>query len=185
MGSQNRAASPVIPTVHYYQAPTITFDPGTGLTTETPAASAQNVVSSLKDRFEKIATQHQAGQAVLNGVHAPHPVRPVKITGADNGKTIAVRENGSFTISLREIPPTGYVWNVVPGSRALGMPSSKFVSDAHESGMVGVGGVRSFTWKTSPMVGANSGTVIPVHMVEKRPWEAGNSETFSVNIKII
>ncbi len=145
-------------------------------------------VQALKDKFEKIAANHQSAQAVLNHHQipaGPRPARIVKITGADNGKTIAVREGGSFSISLRENPSTGYVWSVVPGSRALGMPSSKFVSDAHQPGMTGVGGVRSFTWKTSPMIGANSGTVIPVELTHKRPWEAGTGDLFHVNIKII
>jgi predicted secreted protein/putative hemolysin len=104
----------------------------------------------------------------------------VTLTEADNGKTENVTQNTRFAVVLEENPTTGFTWNasLSPG---LELQSSDYRQNDAPSGMVGVGGTR--TWV---IIAKDTGDQ-KFSAVYKRSWEpvTGNETAYTVNIKVV
>jgi len=106
--------------------------------------------------------------------------RMFTLTEADNGKTENVTQNTRFAVELPENPTTGFSWNATL-SPGLELQSSDYHQDDAPSGMVGVGGTR--TW----IIVAKDLGDQKFSAVYKRSWEqaTGNETTYSVNIRVV
>ena len=106
--------------------------------------------------------------------------RMVTLTEADNGKTEDVTQNTRFAVVLSENPTTGFSWNATL-SPGLELQSSDYHQDDAPTGMVGVGGTR--TW----VIVAKDPGDQKFSAVYKRSWEqaTGNETTYSVNIRVV
>ncbi len=115
----------------------------------------------------------------------PAPTRPevkTHIVGADNGKTIEVKNDTMIAVEIVGIPTAGYVWSVVE------VPP--FLSAAGESGgptseaqlQEGFSGGRHWEVFFFNVTGAGEG---PLRLEQRRPWETEGppDDTFSVTIK--
>jgi len=105
--------------------------------------------------------------------------RTVKVTEADNGKTITVKKGQSVMLTLPSNASTGYEWKVTRTDRSFGYPTSKYV--APSSSAVGAGGSQKLTWKTSgafPGVGSHSVTL----EYARAAGAAAKTFTFTVDI---
>ena len=98
-----------------------------------------------------------------------HPNIPV-YTEADNGRSVEVPVGGTFTIQLQENPTTGYSWNL---SLPVGITLSRdeYTPSATGEGIVGAGGVRSFTLAADEPGGWN------VTAEYRRPWVPAGTVT--------
>ncbi len=119
------------------------------------------------------------GTAVYGG----EPKEPAqKLTDADSGKTVKVKVGDSVTISLKGNPTTGYSWRTakLDGQSIEQSGDPKYTVDAHQSGMVGVGGKFVFSFKATK----SGKTQISLEYV--RPWEKGKKpvQTFAVTIEV-
>lgn len=90
---------------------------------------------------------------------------PIKLTAAHSGKEITVKLGATFTLTLAENPSTGGAWRFfeftdpLSNDRAAGAPlkgvppfkalSSKYAADPHADGMVGSGGMRTWTFRAT------------------------------------
>lgn len=86
--------------------------------------------------------------------------KSVKLTEADDGKTVTVKTGQQVVLTLPSNPTTGYSWKVTATDRTFGYPKEKFIGPA--SSAIGAGGSQRFTWKTSgplPMQGAHTVTL--------------------------
>ena len=105
-----------------------------------------------------------------------------KLTDADSGKTVKVKVGDSVTISLKGNPTTGYSWRTakLDGQSIEQSGDPKYTVDAHQSGMVGVGGKFVFSFKATK----SGKTQISLEYV--RPWEKGKKpvQTFAVTIEV-
>ncbi len=108
----------------------------------------------------------------------------VKVTDADEGKTIKVEEGQSVILMLPANATTGYEWKVTGTTRTLGYPKSRYLKPSSD-GPVGAGGMARFTWKTKsplPMTGKHA-----ITLEYRRPWEdaskpAARKFTFTLEI---
>jgi len=101
-------------------------------------------------------------------------------TQEDNGKSGDITQNTRFAIVLAENPTTGFMWNATLSS-GLELQSSDYRQDDAPTGMVGVGGNR--TW----VIVANDPGNQKFSAIYRRSWEnvTGNETTYSVNIKVV
>ena len=101
-------------------------------------------------------------------------------TEADNGKSGDVTRNSRFAIELAENPTTGFTWNETL-SAGLELQSSDYRQDDAPTGMVGVGGTR--TW----VIVAKDPGDQKFSAICRRSWEnvTVNETTYSVNIKVV
>jgi len=106
--------------------------------------------------------------------------RMVTLTEEDNGKTEDITQNTRFAVVLSENPTTGFSWNATL-SPGLELQSSDYHQDDAPTGMVGVGGTR--TW----VIVAKDPGDQKFSAVYKRSWEqaTGNETTYSVNIRVV
>ena len=100
-------------------------------------------------------------------------------TEADNGKTGDITRNTRFAVVLPENPTTGFMWNATL-SPGLELQSSDYRQDDAPTGMVGVGGTR--TWVILAKDIGNQ----KFSAIYRRSWEpvTGNETTYSVNIVV-
>ena len=101
------------------------------------------------------------------------------LTEADNGKTENITQNTRFAVVLAENPTTGFMWNATLSS-GLELQSSDYLQNDAPSGMVGVGGTR--TWV---IIAKDLGDQ-KFSAVSKRSWEpeTGNETAYNVNIRV-
>jgi len=101
-------------------------------------------------------------------------------TEADNGMGGDITRNTRFAIVLAENPTTGFTWNETL-SAGLELQSSDYRQDDAPTGMVGVGGTR--TWV---IVAKDLGDQ-KFSAIYRRSWEnvAGNETAYSVNIRVV
>jgi len=102
------------------------------------------------------------------------------LTDADNGKTENITQNTRFAVVLAENPTTGFMWNATL-SPGLELQSSDYRQNDAPSGMVGVGGTR--TW----VIIAKDPGDQKFSAVYKRSWEpvTGNETAYNVNIRVV
>jgi len=100
-------------------------------------------------------------------------------TEADNGKTGDITRNTRFAIVLAENPTTGFMWNATL-SPGLELQSTDYRQDDAPTGMVGVGGTR--TWV---IIAKNIGNQ-KFSAIYRRSWEqvTGNETAYIVNIMV-
>jgi len=101
-------------------------------------------------------------------------------TEADNGGSGNITQNTRFAVVLAENPTTGFTWNETL-SAGLELQSSDYRQDDAPTGMVGVGGTR--TWV---IVAKDLGDQ-KFSAVYRRSWEnlTGNETAYSVNIRVV
>ena len=101
-------------------------------------------------------------------------------TEADNGKTGDITRNTRFAVVLPENPTTGFMWNATLSS-GLVIQSSDYRQDDAPTGMVGVGGTR--TWVILAKDIGNQ----KFSAISQRSWEpvTGNETAYSVNIVVV
>jgi len=102
------------------------------------------------------------------------------LTEADNGKTENITQNTRFAVVLAENPTTGFMWNATL-SPGLELQSSDYRQNDAPSGMVGVGGTR--TW----IIIAKDLGDQKFSAVYERSWEPanGNETAYNVNIRVV
>jgi predicted secreted protein len=102
------------------------------------------------------------------------------LTEADNGNTENITQNTRFAVVLAENPTTGFMWNATL-SPGLELQSSDYRQNDAPSGMVGVGGTR--TWV---IIAKDLGDQ-KFSAVYKRSWEPanGNETAYNVNIRVV
>ena len=100
-------------------------------------------------------------------------------TEADNGKTGDITQNTRFAVVLAENPTTGFTWNATL-SPGLELQSTDYRPDDAPTGMVGVGGSR--TWV---LIAKDTGDQ-KFSVIYRRPWEpvTGNETAYSVTIRV-
>jgi len=100
-------------------------------------------------------------------------------TEADNGKSGDITRNTRFAIVLAENPTTGFMWNATL-SPGLELQSTDYRQDDAPTGMVGVGGTR--TWV---IIAKNIGNQ-KFSAIYRRSWEpvTGNETAYIVNIMV-
>ncbi|MCK9593277.1 MAG: protease inhibitor I42 family protein [Methanoregula sp.] len=101
-------------------------------------------------------------------------------TETDNGKSGDITQNTRFAIVLAENPTTGFMWNATL-SPGLELQSSDYRQNDAPTGMVGVGGER--TWV---IVAKDLGDQ-KFSATYRRSWEniTGNETTYGVNIRVV
>ena len=104
----------------------------------------------------------------------------VTFTESDNGKTEDITQGTKFAVELKENPTTGYEWNATV-TNGLEILSSECVENPHREGMVGVGGVHTWT-----VLAKETGSQ-KFSGVYLRSWEpvTGNETSFAVNITVV
>lgn len=106
----------------------------------------------------------------------------VKLTIADNAKTVAVVVGRTIVVSLEGNITTGYGWQTAEltgkAVESLGKPA--YATRPHRPGMVGVGGVFTFKFKAVKPGTAN------LKLVYVRPWEKGKppEKTFVATVNV-
>jgi inhibitor of cysteine peptidase len=105
-----------------------------------------------------------------------------KLTDADKGKTIKVKQGDVITVSLKGNPTTGYSWRSAktPGEALEAVGKPQYTVNPHPPGMVGVGGVFVFTFKAAKPGKAE------IQLEYVRPWEKDKKpvQTFSAMIEV-
>lgn len=103
----------------------------------------------------------------------------VKLTLADQGKSIQVRPGDQIIVRLGENPTTGYGWAVEQLDPDVVTPVGSDYEPASNSG-VGGGGERTFTF-TAVKAGSS-----PIQLKLWRKWEGDKSirQRFEVTIQV-
>ena len=124
--------------------------------------------------------RNEGCKPALNVIPAAEGKKMVTLTEADNGKTENVTQNTRFAVVLEENPTTGFTWNATL-SPGLELQSSDYRQNDAPSGMVGVGGTR--TWV---IIAKDTGDQ-KFSAVYKRSWEpvTGNETAYTVNIRVV
>lgn len=119
-------------------------------------------------------------QAAITSTPKPTEVIPMRVFNeTDNGSEVNITRNSEFSIRLEENPTTGYQWNATLSS-GLNLLSDEYRVNDHPQGMVGVGGVHSWTIK------AEETGVQTFSAIYARSWEnvTGNETAFSMTFKV-
>lgn len=88
-----------------------------------------------------------AGSFVVTLVVAAQP-KPLILTDADNGKELTVKGGGTFKVSLKTNPTTGYQLHFLSrGNEPWTLVSQSYKQDPASPRMAGVGGVETFTFR--------------------------------------
>jgi len=99
----------------------------------------------------------------------------VTVTGADNGRVIAVRVGDTIAVRLAENPTTGYTWSIASIDDArleAGAPT-------RETG-AGVGAGGTITWP----IRARAAGRARLELMHARSWEREAAERFAVTFDI-
>lgn len=106
----------------------------------------------------------------------------VFLTKQDSGKNIELSVGEKVTVKLAENPNTGYGWEFFTepeNQDIIGDIKEEYVQDKAENGMVGVGGVKSYSF-----IVQKSGEVV-LKGYYFRPWENKDTDSAeTVNYKI-
>jgi inhibitor of cysteine peptidase len=104
----------------------------------------------------------------------------VTFTEADNGTTANITRSTRFAVELAENPTTGFTWNATL-SPGLELQSSDYRQTAAATGMVGVGGTRSWV-----IIAKDAGNK-KFSATYRRSWEnvTGNETAYGVNINVV
>jgi inhibitor of cysteine peptidase len=99
---------------------------------------------------------------------------------ADNGTTANITQSTRFAVELAENPTTGFTWNATL-SPGLELQSTDYHQTAAATGMVGVGGTRSWV-----IIAKDSGSQ-KFSASYRRSWEnvTGNETSYGVNINVV
>ena len=161
-------------------------------TQSTQSAQQQTVQCTRNGSYESPLHEMAPARTLSSAPAAPEAVGmlpEVKITIHENDKRVSVPAGGSFSITLKENPTTGYVWTVTQTSRSLGYPSplkGLFRRDQAAEGMTGVGGKHTFTWDLTRNSGTTIGSEHHIGLTHQRSWEPdGLSTPFNVTVVIV
>lgn len=96
-----------------------------------------------------------------------------------NGTTVKIPLNGGCIVRLAENPTTGYTWNATVTS-GLAIANDTYQTSPNPQGMVGVGGIHSWTLKGTA---AGEQTFSAIY---KRSWEnvTASDQTFVLHITV-
>jgi inhibitor of cysteine peptidase len=117
-----------------------------------------------------------------NGEQAPAKKgpKPMRVTDADNGKTVAIATGKAFDVVLKGNASTGFQWKVdkIDGDAVQQVGKVDYAPDKHPEGMVGVGGKYIVHFKVT------GAAKTKVSLVYVRPWEKDTppAQTFAVVI---
>ena len=115
-------------------------------------------------------------------VAAKDAPEPVVLTGKDNGGTIRVAPGAKIRIKLDSNPTTGYSWALTgkPDEKVLKSDGNEYKVNDHPEGMVGVGGVD--TWTFSALAAGKTGIALGY----ARPWEKDKEpvQTFKLTVEV-
>ena len=99
----------------------------------------------------------------------------LKINNADNGGKAELRVGELVEVQLSENPTTGYRWQLhLPVGPVLELKDDSFVG---LQGAYGAGGLRSWRFRA-----VQEGAVL-LEIENKRSWEPGPVETFTIEVK--
>lgn len=101
--------------------------------------------------------------------------KKVRLTKADDGKTVKVTPGATVVLSLPHDASTGYGWMIRGGD--LGAPEQDFVSG--DPTLPGSSGKVTFTWSTAGATGTHT-----LELVLQRPWaeRVPPIDTFTVTL---
>jgi inhibitor of cysteine peptidase len=120
--------------------------------------------------------------AFADGHKSPVKEPAKTLTEADNGKSVTVKVGDLVAISLKGNPTTGYSWRTakLDGKSIEQSGDPKYTVDAHQPGMVGVGGMFVFIFK------ATKPGKTEVNLEYVRPWEKNKkpAKTFTATIEV-
>jgi inhibitor of cysteine peptidase len=109
---------------------------------------------------------------------------PVKLTEADNGKTVTVKVGDTVQVVLPGNPTTGYSWSTSLSDKDAAVLQQQgdpvYAQQSTDSSLVGGGGTFTFTFKA-----AAPGQVV-LKFDYARPFEAGVApiQTYSVTVNV-
>jgi inhibitor of cysteine peptidase len=111
------------------------------------------------------------------------PVGEVVLTGADNGRAVALEQGQVLLISLASNPTTGHTWEVVAVDEAILRQEAEaeyVASDTAQTPVAGAGGTETFRFR------AEGSGETELRLVYRRPWEEGvePAETFAVRASV-
>ena len=121
--------------------------------------------------------------AVLQANEAPaapakKAPKPMQLTAADNGKTVAVAVGTTFDVVLKGNASTGFQWQVknIDGDAVEQVGKPDYVLDPNPKRMAGVGGRFVLHFK------ATKAAKTKIRLVYVRPWEKNTpaAQTFEV-----
>ena len=89
-------------------------------------------------------------------------------------------KDGTVRVELDSNPTTGYTWTLASGARDDGLTQqgSRYTANGAGNGMVGGGGVQTYTFK------ATGEGVHDLVFVYKRAWEKEEAQLVQVNVDI-
>lgn len=79
-----------------------------------------------------------------NTTATPTTTQPAAYDANDSGKSVPLEMGQNLSISLPENPTTGYAWNAIVTDGLL-IADTAYTPDPQSTGMVGVGGTRTWT----------------------------------------
>lgn len=99
--------------------------------------------------------------------------------GADSGKTISLKKGENFTVSLREDPSAGYLWELNLSS-GLSILDDEYIKGQNPENLTGVPGTH--LW----VIEATAPGSQKVNGIYKRSWEniTGTEEKFTLNVEV-
>jgi inhibitor of cysteine peptidase len=105
----------------------------------------------------------------------------VKITAAENGKTIDVNTGATIVVELESNPSTGYTWESRDLDASLIREIGEIRFKSSNPGLVGAGKMQTLTYKALHVGTAN------LTLVYHRPWEKDGKpqDTLFVIVNII
>lgn len=107
------------------------------------------------------------------------PPATVTLGAKDDGRTITLKSGGTLIIELEGNPTTGFSWEVQAVDDAVLAPQGDPQYTASETGLVGSGGVFTFTFKA-----ASKGETT-LQLVYHRSWEkVAPADTFDVTVVV-
>jgi len=101
-------------------------------------------------------------------------------TSDDNGRSVQVNAGDLVIVELGENPTTGYSWDLSV-TDGLVLQDDQYVEDTHEEGVVGVGGVHTWTFEVQA---ADEQAISGIY---KQSWEneTGDEETFDLILTVV
>ena len=124
--------------------------------------------------------RHEGCQPGITVTPTAEGKKMVTFTEADNGKSGDIAQNTRFAVVLAENPTTGFTWNATL-SPGLELQSSDYHQNDAPTGMVGVGGTR--TW----VIVAKELGDQKFSAINRRSWEpvSGNETAYTVTIRVV
>ena len=152
------------------------------LNTDSPVLELESeLYSSPSGVLNVINTSDNSGN-IMNSLPAENEaenVIPSTQTADVNTTSLIANLNDTILISLKENPTTGNSWNVT-NSTGLAIVSDKYVMDTAPKGMVGVGGIHTWTVK-AVKIGNQTFSAIMIHGSGK---PTGEEATYMLNVTV-